>query len=232
MQNIQNLSIINFSDWSAENLATLLVGLAFGWNLTAQPWEDPTEIEGPPEPIVDEPDPLDALHFREVVTEDYEVERWILIEKGGCFIDEHGLPQWKPNQYIKNTDLADDIGNCFGTRSGDNPVIWDLPTQASLARTACGFLPEEICDLPDQDIPEYFTWKYSAQGAKRREHNFHRWVRWIANHKDKPATLEVGRKKFWTKYFKRSAAGTVANWLTAKHITLIKNYFERVKMEG
>jgi hypothetical protein len=203
-------------DMSVENLATLLVASMFGWRNT-----EPTIIEEEPE----ENNQDDELYFQVIETKDKEQEYFISKKTVKWGEDQFGLPQCTVEEETIPYWIYND--SKYLTSSGNNPVIFPAATISDQERSACGFMPEELLDREDPRIPDYYCWRFSGKGAKRRERNFHKWVGWIWRQKEHKNQLKIGWTKFWATYNQMKTSNQLDRWLTKKHISMIKKSFER-----
>ena len=173
-----------------ETLATLLVASMFGWQNN-----DPIKEEEEEEEDID---PNDELIFQVIETKDLEQEYYYEQKRVYWEPDEYGIPVRK--QTIDFIPSWVHNNSKYLTSSGNNPVLFPQATIADQERSACGFMPEEIKDKPGTEISEYYCWRHSGTGAKKRERRFHKWVAWIWRFKGNEEKLKIGWSKFWATY--------------------------------
>ena len=152
----------------------------------------------------------------EMVTEDKEVEHFFQVPRFYWEEDEEGFPTvqkmvWEsyPTWINNNTKYL--------TYSG-NPGEAD----AQLDRTAAGFDPMDLVDLPGSVFTS--TWGYQDKACSR---NFHQFVTWIWLNQENKVKLQAGLARFWKRYFLLKEKGGLNKWLTPKQVDMIRGTFKK-----
>lgn len=174
-----------------DHLATLIVGLLFGW----LPETTTAEVEA------DEPvfgiDDEELPGYSVVTREDREVE-----------VEVYDFdPRW--GLEVITTDNSGPQ-SAYYTTSGDNPV---LSCEADLV--------DQKRRLSTEDVAPSKEFYSAALPYKRQHRNFTNWLLAVQKHSASPAKLRKLWNAFWTKYFSRKADGTLSEWLYGKQVASV-----------
>lgn len=208
-----------------DDIASLLVGVMFGWK-AEQPTEREEEMPGTPPSALDYVMFVHGNYYQLTVAQlrqiasGYNIKGCWKMRKAELVKELDSIPakdtdldnftiKEVPDYEVEHTFLAedefgfpvlmtDDNTNCsmpWWTRSGDTPVIKSETQQASDARSAGGF-----SDIKQDYVPSHYSVSKWGSG-KRQTRLFHKWLTFIIRNKDDKRKLRDGWNKFWRRWY-------------------------------